>query len=88
MSDSAKEKYGYAIENNKLPISEELIKELNNLEEEYATYLDWDNPQSGSLWTKEEKNSFLDKANVTYEKLKTELGIDFELENEVYLCVE
>jgi len=88
MNDSAKEKYGYAIETSVLPISDSLKVELNLLEEDYATYLDWDDPAGPSLWSEEKKNSFLNVANRAYEKLKNELGLEFEVLNEAYNSVE
>jgi hypothetical protein len=57
-NDSAKEKYGYVIDNEKLPVSKELIEELNDLEEEYSTYLDWNEPQNPSSWSEEQKKGF------------------------------
>ena len=86
-NDEAKEKYGYAIENHALPISEDLTKEINDLENEYATYLDWDCPQDPSPWTKEHKQDFLNKANIVYKRLKSELDSDFEIVNEVSRCI-
>ncbi|MDR0571160.1 MAG: hypothetical protein LBG71_08135 [Clostridiales Family XIII bacterium] len=88
MNDEAKEKYGYPIENHALPISEALTMELNALEKEYATYLNWDCPQDPSLWTKKHKADFLNRATSAYEKLKYELGSDFEISNEVGRSVE
>lgn len=88
MNDKAKEKFGYSVKNNSLPVSGDLINMLDALEMEYATYLDWNCPQNPSLWTKEQKISFIEKANVVYEKLKSELGYKFEVVNEVNLCVE
>ena len=87
MNTMAKEKYGYPIKNEVLPISAELIKKLNALEQEYATYLDWECPSNPSPWTIEQKTDFLNKTTAIYEKLKTELGSDFELINEVSQCV-
>lgn len=59
MNDCAKEKYGYAIKTSILPISDDLKTELNLLEAEYATYLDWSDPSGPSLWSKEKKLNFL-----------------------------
>jgi len=88
MNDEAKEKYGYPIENDRLPISEGLINELNSLEVEYATYLDWSCPSNPSLWTEEHKADFVCRATSVYRKLKDELGADFQLENSVKLCID
>ena len=87
INDNAQEKYGYAIENSELPISKTLIVELNTLESEYATYLDWEYPPNPSPWTEDEKADFLNRANIAYEKLKCELGSDYDVENEAYRCV-
>ena len=82
MNDNAEKEYGYAIKNETLPISENLINELNSLNDEYATYLDWDEPQNPSPWTEEHKVDFLNRATVAYKKLKCELGSDYEVINE------
>jgi hypothetical protein len=88
INNQANEKYGYAINNKSLPISKDLLKEIDNLEEEYATYLNWNCPQNPSQWTKEQKTDFYDKANKVYLKLKEELGSDYEIVNEVSQCIE
>ena len=87
MNDNAQEKYGYAIENSELPISKALIGELNALESEYTTYLDWEYPPNQSPWTEEQKTVFLSRANMAYEKLKCELGSDYDVKNEAHRCV-
>jgi len=87
-NNNAKEKYGYAIKNDALPISEELACEINVLKEEYATYLDWDEPQNPSPWTVEHKADFYSRATAVYEELKNELGSDFQIANEISRCIE
>lgn len=87
INDKAKEKYGYAVRNDALPISEDLVKEIDALENEYATYLDWNCPQNPSPWTKEHKTDFFYKATIVYQKLQKELGSDFEVTNEVSQCI-
>ncbi len=88
MNDEAREKYGYPIKNEKLPLSRDLVDELNALEKEYGTYLNWDCPTDPSSWSEEHKRSFLRRAAQAYEKLKTELGNDYCLSNEVAQSVE
>lgn len=88
MNDKAKQEYGYSIKNNVLPISKDLVKNLNLLEKEYATHLDWDYPPNPSPWTEEHKVDFLNRATLVYKKLRDELGSDFEIVNEVNLCIE
>ena len=88
MNNAAKEKYGYAIKNNVLPISNETIIKLDTLESEYANYLDWNEPLNFSLWTKQQKEDFKNKATIVYEELKEELGHEFQIINEVNLSFE
>ena len=83
MNDCAKQKYGYAIETDMLPISDNLKAELDLLEKDYATYLNWDDPAAPSLWSEEKKTSFLNAANEVYEKLTGELGLEFDVLSEV-----
>ena len=87
MNYEAKEKYGYAINNDRLPISSGLVHELNSLENEYGTYLDWDCPSNPSLWSNEHKADFINRATIIYEKLKDELGAEFLIDNELEVCV-
>lgn len=87
MNDDARNKFGYAINNEELPISKTLVNELYALETEYHSYLDWDYPPSPSPWTEEQKNDFTNRANDLYIKLKLELGSNFEIINEIDSCV-
>lgn len=83
---TAHDKYGYPIENKKLPISSELIDKLNNLEAEYHTYLDWDYPPNPSSWSKEHKEDFIKRATNVYDILCNELGYEYEVINDVRNC--
>jgi hypothetical protein len=86
-NDNARSKYGYPIDNDKLPISKNLIDELYALEEEYHGYLDWDYPPNLSPWTAEQKQDFKNRANDKYFKLVSELGSDFEVINQIDNCI-
>lgn len=86
INQNAKDKYGYAIENNMLPISLELVKRINELEEEYSSYLDWDYPSNPSPWTKEHKQDFINRATDVYNDLCRELGNNYKVINEVSYC--
>lgn len=82
-NDYARNKFGYAIDNNELPISEGLIEQLYKLEAEYRGYLNWDYPPSPSPWSSEQKSDFKNRANEIYICLKTELGNNFKVINEI-----
>ena len=62
-----------------LPISAELKKFLCDLGIEHDKALDWDYPQNPLLWADEEKKMFYKKAKVGFERLKEELGKDYEI---------
>jgi len=87
-NDAAREKYGYPIRNERLPISSSLVSELDALEDEYGTYLDWGCPQNPTSWTNEQRIEFLNKATRAFERLKLELGDDFDITNEVARSVQ
>lgn len=86
-NEEARNKFHYAINNKKLPISKALVEELYALEEEYHSYLDWDCPPNPSPWTSEQKVDFKNHAYLVYLKLLSELGNDFEVINELDKCV-
>ena len=89
-NDKTEEKYGLVIEPQDLPISDYLKNQLEDLMDEYGTYLDWDAPQNPSPWSIEHKQDFVNRATEVYKKLKDELSEDFEIINEahnsVYYC--
>ncbi|WP_160680562.1 hypothetical protein [Clostridium sp. C8-1-8] len=87
VSENAKNKFGYPIDNSKLPISIDLINELYELEKEYHSFLDWDYPPNPSPWTIEQKHIFKDRANNAYLKLLSELGSNFEIINDIDNCL-
>jgi hypothetical protein len=64
-----------------------LVNELNNLEQEYISYLDFNYPLNPSPWTEKHKLDFVNRATLAFEKLKKELDSDFEIENCVHQCV-
>ena len=81
------EKYGYPVDNLKLPVSRELINDLNSMEEEYLTSFDWDYPPGPSPWTEKQKKDFMRRATIAYERLREELDADFVVYNELEGCV-
>lgn len=86
-NEAAKEKYGYAIETALLPLSQSLIGKVNQLEDEYHTYLDWEYPPNPSPWTEEHKQDFIKRATEVFLLLCKELGTDYVVENAVNSCV-
>lgn len=86
-NDVANGEYGYAVSNEQLPISNELVDILYALEDEYAGCLDWSCPQNPSPWTEVQKNTFRDRANDAYNRLIEELGNQYEVINKIDECI-
>ena len=86
-NDLAIKKFGYALNNEDLPISLELIVELNELEKQYQTCLDWKCPSSPSPWTSRQKENFQRAANEAYRKLVVELGEEYLIHNALVECI-
>ena len=77
------DKFGYSIHCDDLPISQTLISKIKDLEKEFQTSLNWENPLASSLWSSEYKNDFFERAHTIYDKLTIELGHDFEIINQI-----
>lgn len=86
VNEKARDRYDCAIETSELPISLELVARLDELEDEYHSYLDWDYPPNPSPWTEEHKQDFVKRATEVYEILCRELGNEYEIINDVSSC--
>ena len=82
MNENTKEKFGYAIDPRKLELTNLLINKLEELQNQYATYLDMSDPMAPTSWSKE-KNDFFTSASEVCAKIQQELGSDYEIINEV-----
>ena len=77
------DKFGYSIHCDDLPISQTLISKIKDLEKEFQTSLNWENPLDVSPWSLEHRNDFLKRAHIIYDKLTIELGHDFEVIDQI-----
>ncbi|MGN0171386.1 MAG: hypothetical protein ACI39E_01220 [Acutalibacteraceae bacterium] len=82
-----KMKFGYQIHYDALPLSASTKEQLHSLENEYGSYLNWDDPGSPSPWTTEKKIEFLASANEMYHTLCKELNKDFIIYNLLLDCI-
>ncbi len=64
---------GGAIDYDKLPVSESLMRELGKLCADYDSQIDWSDPGSSDGGTKEQEDDFCRRAAIAGEKLKEEL---------------
>ncbi len=81
------EKFDYCISYENLPISINLVNKLEWLDKEYSTYLNWDYPQGPCLWTEDQCNSFIEKANQVFAEISLELINDFIIFNDISNCI-
>ena len=82
-NEKAREKFGSPVNPKKLPLSQECIKRIDELNKWYSTYLDWNNPSSGSTWSTSEKIGFLENADKLYNVIVSELGDEYLVVNDV-----
>lgn len=80
---AARERYGYPVKAEALPISNELVYTLQDLIARYDNALNWADPASGFLWSDGEKRLWHDEARAAYKKLCSELGPDYSISFQV-----
>jgi hypothetical protein len=74
--------YGYPVETEKLPLSENVHRRLNYLCAWYATSIDWDYPSGPSPWDEQERARFAAEVSRFLPVLRAELGPDYEIVDE------
>lgn len=79
IGDATQEKYGYEVDLNDLPISNELREFLFRLGIKHDKALDWDYPPNPLLWTPDEEKQFYQLSHEGYDRLVDELGDDYEI---------
>lgn len=62
-----------AFDEDSLPITDGLKRELKALEDEFWDYLDWDDPGGPPAWSREETLAFFDRAEPVCKRLEEEL---------------
>lgn len=72
---------------NHFPISKKLAETLEGLSIEYNSILNWDDPADGFVWTAEQIENFRLRAQDAYDKLNSELGEKYEIQNLINLSL-
>jgi hypothetical protein len=78
-SDAARERFGYAVDFDGLPVSENIRRALVHLCAWYDTGLDWDDPAGPSPWPPDEQARFDARARAVLADLRAALGPGFEV---------
>lgn len=81
-NDKAINEFGVLVNSDILPISDNLKEEIKELEKDFQTSIDWNDPSSPLIWSALQKQEFLEKESAVYDKLCGELGNDFEIRKE------
>lgn len=79
-SDAAREAFDVGPIDERLPLSAQTRRRLEELSVWHDTALDWDDPAGPSLWTPDESARFDHAAAGILERIRAELGADFEVE--------
>ncbi|MER6052130.1 hypothetical protein ABT168_32635 [Streptomyces sp. NPDC001793] len=74
--------WGYAIDPDRLPISQALRGELNSLVARYDTSLNWDYPPDPGPWREAECRQFNEAVSHTLHRLRAELGPAWQIHDE------
>ncbi|MEU9336622.1 hypothetical protein AB0D49_26220 [Streptomyces sp. NPDC048290] len=74
--------WGYAIELDRLPISDDLREVLLRLMHRFDTSLNWRNPNAPGPWREEECQDFNEAVYQVLGRLRAELGPDWLIYNE------
>ena len=80
--DEAREKYGYPILLDALPLSESVVSIGQELIERFDTSIDWEYPSNPSPWTDEERNKFKNDCTRFRTQVVKELGPNYIIKNE------
>ena len=67
-------------------LSNELKSTIENLCTEYQTALNWNEPQAGIIWSKEQIDDFKSRAEVAYQQFVASINVDIIVENWIDTC--
>jgi hypothetical protein len=79
-NDAARDAFDVGDIEDRLPLSAETRRRLEELSVWHDTALDWDDPAGPSPWTPDEDARFHAAAAEVLERIRAELGPDFQVE--------
>ena len=87
VNKESEEKFGEGVLSlERFPLSNELKTEIQNLCTEYQTALNWDEPQAGIVWSKEQIDDFKSRAEIAYQQFVASINEDIIVENWIDTC--
>jgi hypothetical protein len=84
-NDAARNEFGYPIKLSLLPLNERTKDRIQELCRKFDTSLNWGDPSSPSPWGKKDFALFQEAASELLKTIEGELGIDYQLINEIRL---
>lgn len=78
-NDAARDAFDIGEIEDRLPISDETRRHLDELSEWHDTSLNWDDPAGPGMWTADEEARFERAAAEILERVRAELGPEFEV---------
>ena len=82
-NDAARNVYDVGAVEEELPLSREVLRELQRLTELHDTALDWNYPPDPSPWSQEQFDLFDSEALSILERIRAELGPAYEVQYDV-----
>lgn len=79
-NDTARAAFDVDYAEDRLPLSDQTRRRLEELSVWHDTALDWDDPAGPSPWTREEAERFDRAAREALETIRAELGPDFHVD--------
>ena len=64
-----------------LPLTEETKQKMLNMQREFNTCIDWNNPGGPSPWSDEQTKNFYKRAQLLYNRIVEELGEEYNVLN-------
>ncbi len=79
MNRAANDRFGYPVDSESLPVSENLRRRLDWLAAWHATSIDWDYPPDPSPWSEDERARFAAESGRVLAELREALGPDYQV---------
>src|SRR4051812_26161172 len=88
VNDAARERFGYCVHLTQLPLSAETITAAGEVGAWFSQSLNWTYPPDPGPWRQEECDRFNRAASELLERVRCELGAEFEIVDEQKPVVE
>lgn len=81
-NDAASDRFGYAVDLDAVPLTDSTRRAAEELLRRFDGSIDWNDPAGPSPWSESDEASFGADARALLERIRAELGDDFEVRDE------